>query len=937
MKSKLHIGASNDLTLIAYFYIIVIILVLLSIDQFYTLCKFLYRYNFSYFSGDMMNKICNSSYIEYETHRFHINNDAENIKIKNDTNARNHQDVIVYVTSLLMMVFITYSFALIYGNRYFQKSDITVGFQTNDTSNMSGITKAIFAMHFLTLFYVCMLIPANILKKHIKIDVSSVDSFVSIRKLFILITAIQCFMIFNQYTDVSFFSFAVISIVFILSYEYFKNIIERSYYKGSEKYDRKHSDDYHIFANFLLDIFSTNNTMVYTLLKTLMFIVVAYIMLQAMYKYRSNEEGNMYLSGGKIDEQIMLKLIVSPIVMTTAVILFVSVTKKYNFYVNEYILNRPNELYKKKIKNINNIFDEMIDNNMTTVLNDSVCKNVANSIHLALYSLIFANASEGDEIFPHILPRFLYENTCEPGGRIYYNDMVEYLPRTYLQDNFFIKKGQRCDNIDNSLLNKIISYSSAEISRDTVINKLKFAVGNVLHNKTYNGKRNLIISNEYAHNNQITNIQPNFPTSIDKDTLKVIEDITDAYITFAHRFKTYTNTMNDKMKQCNNSNTSTSATYKDVMKSIEKYNDEYSQNIKNAYINHVFKMIDDFFAGVNEIMTTRTTYDNQNKLLSKLVINNYNVFQDRYNLYRRDDFVKIYKGLVDDNDTYSGIEDIKEVKNDMYATLENIGTIYHDKSSVNDNDFETTLQSLVDAVRVRCYMLDEQYKLYENKYQYLSDQDDLYFKMYNAKKKYISDHINNVKQFIADIKAQFKVRKDITADIVKENQKITDSEKKVNEAHDKLKAALDQQKKFTSNSRTLVSAIQPETQAKVQDLVNESMKLQKDYNKSYQDHKELEKTSKERQQVLNAKKDATIDTMNSAKKQTQESEVTITHQFLDTMNSLNVIDKSHDIEYPIDESQSKLYLKQATQTSQMIYLLLVIYIVIFVIFSLAKH
>lgn len=928
MKSKLHLGASNDFTLVGYFYIILMILVLLSIDQFYTLCKFLYRYNFSYFSGDMMNKICNSSYIEYETHRFHVNNDAENIKIKNDTNSQNHQDVIIYVTSLLMMAYITYSFVMLYGNRYFQANNITVGFQANYVSDMPGITKAIFAIHFLTLLYVCLLIPAKILKKHIKIDVSAVDNLVSIRKIFVLIIAIQCFMVFNQYTDVSFFSFAVSSIVFILYYEYFKNIIERSYDHGNEEYNRKYSDDHHIFYQFLLDIFGIHNKTVSMLVKPSVFIGFAYIVLQILYKSRTNENGNMFLSSGKIDEEIMLKLIVSPIVMTTAVILFVSVTKRYNFYINEYLLNRPNELYKKKIKNISNIFDEMIDNNMTTVRDDSVCKNVANSIHLTLYSLIFANASNGDEIFPHILPRLLYENNCEPSGRIYYNDIVEYLPRTYLQDNFFIKQGQRCNSIDNSLLNKMISYNTSEISRDIVINKLKFAVGNVLNNKTYNGKRDLIISSDYSHNNQITNMQPKLAMSIDKDTVQVIEDIADAYIAFVDGFKEYTNTMNNKMKQCNSSST-TSVSFKDVMNSVSEYNDEYSQNIKTIYINRVFKMIDEFFSGVNEIMTFRTTYDNQNKLLSKLVINNYNIFQDRYNLYRKDDFVKIYKGIVDDSDIWSGIEEIEEVKKDMYAKLTEIGTI--DENKIN------RINSYIDPVKVMCYMLDEQYKLYENKYQYLSDQDDLYLKMYNAKKKYITDHVNNVKNFIAVINDELKKRQEISAEIIKEEEKISQSKTTVSAVNIQYQLALNEQSKLTSDTSTIATALQPETQASVQRLARQSNEMLQNYNKSMRQHDELVKQSTQRQKVLNDNKDETIVRMNSAKQETEKSQETITHRFLDTMNSLNVIDKSHDIEYPIDESQSKLYLKQANQTSQMIYVLLAIYILIFVMFSLAKH
>lgn len=919
---------SNDFTQVGYFYIILMILVLLSIEQFYTLCKFLYRYNFSYFSGDMMNKICNSSYIEYETHRFHINNDAENIKIKNDTNTKNHQDVIIYVTTLLMMVYITYSFVMLYGNRYFQGNNITIGFQTNHTSNMSSITKAIFAVHFLTILYVCMLIPASILKKHIKIGVSAVDDLVSIRNMFILITAIQCFMVFNQYTDLSFFSFAVSSIVFILYYEYFKHIIERSYDSGGEEYDHKYSHDSHIFYQFLRDIVGTHNKTISMLVKLFVFIGFAYIVLHFLYKFRTNENGNVFLSSDKIDEQIMLKLIVSPIVVTTTVILFVSVTKQYNFYINEYLLNKPNELYKKKIKNISNIFDEMIDNNMTTIRNDSVCKNVANAIHLTLYSLIFANTSNGDEIFPHILPRLLYENKCESNGRIYYNDTAEYLPRTYLQSNIFIKKGQRCNSIDNGLLNKIISYNTSKVSRETVINKLKFAVGNVLHNKTYNGKGNLLVSSDYAHNNQITNIQPKIAMFIDKDTVQVIEDVTDAYIVFVNGFKKYTNTMNDKMKQCNSSST-THVSYKDVMDSISKYNDEYSQNIKNIYINHMFKMIDEFFTSVNEIMTFRTTYDNQNKLLSKMVINNYNVFQDRYNLYRKDDFVKIYKGSIDDNDVWSGIEEIEGVKKDMYAKLREISTI--DENKIN------TIDSYINPVKIMCYMLDEQYKLYENKYQYLSHQDDLYLKMYNAKKKYITDHANNVKQFITVVNDELKKRQEILAEILREKEKISESETIVSAVNIQYQAAVNEQSKLTSDINTIATALQPETQARVQRLAQQSKEMLQNYKKSTQRHEELVKQSTDRQKVLNDEKDETIDRMNIAKQETEKSEQIITHRFLDTMNSLNVIDKSHDIEYPIDESESKLYLKQAKQTSQMIYVLLAIYIVIFVIFSLAKH
>lgn len=89
-----------------------IIILLIIFNQLILLTKFAYDYNFIYDYGSKMNEICTSESVEYETNRYQLNKNINNIEISN------LNDNIILIISIIFTIAISVIFTFIFYNEF---------------------------------------------------------------------------------------------------------------------------------------------------------------------------------------------------------------------------------------------------------------------------------------------------------------------------------------------------------------------------------------------------------------------------------------------------------------------------------------------------------------------------------------------------------------------------------------------------------------------------------------------------------------------------------------------------------------------------------------------------------------------------------------------------------------------------------------------------
>jgi len=635
----------------------------MTLQQIFKITKFVYSYNFNYDTGSLMKKICETGYVEYETERFQVNKDIENIKIKNnESNA-----VILSLLTLITMMFVTFSFVTIYAKNYMlyfigediRNSDMII----DDFMQTDGINKVMYFIQFIIFIHIILIVPTYIVETYIGLDVPDFY-LVNINEWSFAILLSGLALIYFKLIDVSYFSFVMVFVLYFGIYNYWIN-------PASQDANKMFSEKDSMFYKYFNDIFIKKSEISY--LYTMSYIIfIGYFILQILNNMREKgQDVNTFniFSEDRTDTDIMENLILKPFLLLFIVALFINVSHKYNEYVNEFVLTRPFDIYKKNIDQISKIFDKMIDNNYITVSKDSVCKNITNAIHMGLYSLIFTETSQ--PVFNEFLPELEYEASCENNGKIVYNDIKSYLPSTYFENINMFANGDKCNSINNQKLQVFISNNT--IYNKDLYKTLNYAVNNILANKVYDGyNKDIKISNEYQHNNtiQYIDITKYKEQYISEENKKLLEEVQHYYNKYIIKINEYTNKMKDKLVSCNSvGKTWLSNQGKDVLDNLSRYTDSYSENIKKIYINKCMEEVNKLFMNVNNILTDRVVLKEENPKLTKFVINNYNMFQDSYNKYRNTDFIKVNKS-PNDNSKYDGIEDLLEIVNDIHFLIE---------------------------------------------------------------------------------------------------------------------------------------------------------------------------------------------------------------------------------------------------------------------------
>jgi hypothetical protein len=459
-------------------------------------------------------------------------------------------------------------------------------------------------------------------------------------------------------------------------------------------------------------------------------LVMLYLFLLGIEKYGFT----MYktFSDKKLDSKVLYYFAIIPLLFLFIVLFIIMVNKEYNTMINKYILYEPHSLYKMNIQKVSSIFNQIIDNDKSSVANDSVCQNTANALHLVLYANLF-KYYEKTKMF---IPEFSYVSVCGIHDFIDYTMIKEYDFRNYTENIFY--NDSKCISVNNELLSAIMKSAIPKfqeqltekdyaIYRDYLTKQFHYAVYNIINKKTYDGNRRLEITTDYSLNNTIMNIPDDkiLNNLIDNDNSlgvykDIIDDIIDEYILYNKTIYTYTIRIIQALCRCNDIEDFTTHGYDVLMSKIEeaiknKTNSSNSFEIKKSYIKKYKEMTGILFDTINKKLTTKIKTSIKNRKLSKYIIQNYNNYIDNESYkYKKDELVLIdsrFTNVLADSNKYADIDEIQghietmHIKVDELAKFFGIDITYDpdapiaptsiNKNSTNNNTDNTDNQTLI--------------------------------------------------------------------------------------------------------------------------------------------------------------------------------------------------------------------------------------------------
>jgi hypothetical protein len=479
--------------IIIVMFVIIAFILLVCVIEIYQLTEFIFYYDFNYNYSNMFKHVCGKEFLEFETPRFQITKNILNLKIIND-NGKNYNfalQIIKFFICLIAVLFINRCYSiLLFRDIDIKKSNILV----------------------FVLIYTIFILSILILPIYIfLIYLYNSDKALSISKnynkvpiyVFILVVIIKIFYFSpdkdSDNSQLAYFcAFIIIYllifyILYIIISKIDKDRIIEDANKNKDNEDNKElvqfNDLYNkfnndnnilkssILNNFAKDIFGISDSDIYMIYYSLFIILIISIL---SYLYFTKVNFSNFST-------IMLKqYIILPILLLIVIIFIVKFSQIFNTYINNYILFLPYKIYKIYLKELNDKFRFILDNE-NNIKDDVVFKkdnnikiNVANSILMILYNgifeanLIYENSNPINSEYINIIPEFNYYSKSELDGvKIIYKDDEKYNIDYYL-NNKNLKKNifynfNDCYVINNDVLFAIMKNTS--ISTDDVIIK----------------------------------------------------------------------------------------------------------------------------------------------------------------------------------------------------------------------------------------------------------------------------------------------------------------------------------------------------------------------------------------------------------------------------------------------------------------------------------
>jgi hypothetical protein len=677
---------------------IYVIIGLLIFEELIRLTTFVYKFNSYYDYGRMLKNVCGTNYTEFETDRFQIAANIDDIKIP-DTNYELFFYIFCVTVTFGICIIFLYTYLLATTNidiwNNFTLDQFKKIFTDPNTTSVVIFTKI---CALILAIYIIILIPVFVgkpdLSPYINPDATNISTYTGLAaSIFILLLSGIYYNINNtQSIFISLFTFAM----FVVFY-YFVSMIQTKYWKYPDIENKDNTDkDKSIIMEFLQKLFyKTHNSILYELLIFLASLFAVYLIVAIFIWFFINggEEDyniNTYKLFSRDDTTNVFRYSIVPVLSMIAINLVVNANKNHNRYINHYILEKPEYQYRHHITKLNNIFNQILQNDEATIENASICRNMANAVHLVVYSSIFRSVPQ-DLMF---VPEFNYTSSCNNDQHyIEYAKIREYEFNYYMKhhkDAMFFNK-DNCKSVKNNILiDVMLNIKNKFDKKPNIKTILNIAFKNIFAGRSYYSEKILLTSGKKSELNKIitddtedqmkTGMQEIADRVLKKKLDILADEINNMYNAYIDDvYKSMLVTLRT-LCGCNSIKDITSGSLNDneVRNTINANNNTFSINIKKDFINQIFvKKTQALFIDINEKLTTQITTDGKHHKLTKVIIANFNNLQTEDEVkYYKDKFYKTdntsYKDpLQNIYETFANVKDFDKILDNFDDTFAN--------------------------------------------------------------------------------------------------------------------------------------------------------------------------------------------------------------------------------------------------------------------------
>lgn len=487
-----------------YSYIFTILFIIgMGLHHLIDLTRFLYNYNSAYDYGKSVRDVCKKEYFEYETERFQVAANKDNIKLQYD----NQSYYIIFVTVIIFIIALAVSYMFTYnvynvlfnqewfGQDYKSVKGISFLFYLlrhvwNHWRELFNSFSNVFMSFYIFFAYVIILFIGCILPIYFTVhletftDISpftTTNNYFAMYIVFFALIVIARFIFVMKYvTSLTYFddknvTFASIITFFILFGMYvFTFYILRCVVNLLNK-QRKQSDDIkdqtipldkdNIFGLFYDNVlgfkYMNNDTKLSGLSSIILIILLILAVIYGIFL------SNIFITSYNDMHIIWFSIIIC--IILYILFMLISNFTEYNAMINKYIVEQPSYFYKKQVELMNSEFNNALDNEYTDIQDNKqeyICRDYANAILSVLYCHLFdeienidRNMSDDKSSLIDLTPEFEYDGKCDNVLPYEFSKHPEYNISYYLNSKQFKKsifyRFDKCTDVNILVLNKV--------------------------------------------------------------------------------------------------------------------------------------------------------------------------------------------------------------------------------------------------------------------------------------------------------------------------------------------------------------------------------------------------------------------------------------------------------------------------------------------------
>ena len=754
--------------------LVLIVFLLFILTEVIMMTKFIWHYNYYLDYGKMLQNLCKDAYTEYETPRFQLYDKSETVMMKADEfSQENVYNTMMLVAVIIIVLYLAVLFAYVYLYICVDGFKNVRMAEWNDMSNYIDWNWIIWVHFIIAIYFIIIILIYVPLKLTNIVDIFPFQmENAQLIVHFIVMFIIGCFLFWNIQKEQGFFNGVVMAFLLVFSYSlacFILSAICNAYLKSkiiSQSSDFKNqyipNDDPYslpedLYQDFFLNILgfktiSKEPLRIYTYDKFIfiLFIIFSFFCLIALILYTMKRNGAY---------DVFFYVCLIPFSILFIIALMGKMHIEYNTYVNKYLLFLPEVLYKRILLQINNIFNKLLINDKSNILDKSVCFNIANAIHLSIYTDLFKQQSVGiddasktkvnNDIKSLFKPAFKFTRECDDSAHIDYNQIESYNINYYINDNqnMFYTNNKDCSNIRNGLL-YILMFNCIRTNGDERSNTfqkwLRYTIDNVYNQqKHYAGdaggtdfedvkiKTDLstLASSEVKFNPHIEGVIANVSNEYDKFLWKMHLEVVKTVRALC---------------KCNGlpDITSSDAIFKSQLLDyiLKETDGTYSKSIKKDFINVFVTITSDFLAKINQYLSSQLVENNHNNRLAKLIIRNYNRTQGQDT---EDGFNKFIGSKLKEEENKTPVNPQKSMFHDPFLHIDEIekitSNIVFDNKDEKAADARTKTQNFKNEYELVYSETTLGEMLYKYKVDYLSSNINIYDKS-DKQSRYTTNH-----------------------------------------------------------------------------------------------------------------------------------------------------------------------------------------------------